>query len=362
MDGASLLNFLSAFSESSLMRRFIIVLIYAIMAKGADMFIDRVLRKFAAKTRISFDDKLIDLLHSPICWSVFLFGVMHALAVKPTLPDPAQTVLPALAKSFFLIIWLIAMIRFINWIVEYYMSDKRSAGKIGKDVILLLKNLMRVVVVIAGLIWLLAIWQVNLTPLFASAGIAGIAIALAAKDSLSNFFGGISIFMDKTYKLGEYIILESGERGEVVEIGIRSTRIKTRDDIMITIPNSIMANSKIINESAPIPRFRIRVPVGVAYGSDLEKVEKILLDVVAANPNVEKNPEPRIRLRAFADSSVNFEMLCWVKDPRVKGLETHKLLKAAYKAFDEQGVTIPFPQRDVHIIGSQEGLLQEDNS
>jgi MscS family membrane protein len=216
-----------------------------------------------------------------------------------------------------------------------------------------------VVVIIAGLLWLLSIWQISLTPLFASAGIAGIAVALAAKDTLANFFGGISIFMDNTYKVGEYIILDTGERGEVVEIGIRSTRIKTRDDVLVTIPNSIIANSKIINESAPIPRFRIRVPVGVAYGSDLAKVENVLLAVADGNSNIEKDPEPRVRLRAFADSSVNFELLCWVKDPRDKGLEVHNLLKAAYKVFEEQSITIPFPQRDVHIIKSAPDALQE---
>jgi len=216
-----------------------------------------------------------------------------------------------------------------------------------------LKNVLRVTVIVAGIIWLLAIWHINLTPLFASAGIAGIAVALAAKDTLANFFGGISIFMDNAYKVGEYIILESGERGEVVEIGIRSTRIKTRDDVIVTIPNSIMANSKIINESAPIPRFRIRVPVGVAYGSDLERVETVLLAVADANEQIEKDPEPRVRLRSFADSSVNFELLCWVKDPRDKGLETHNLLKATYRTFDEQGIAIPFPQRDIHIKSGQ---------
>jgi MscS family membrane protein len=353
MDSASLLDTINRVTEQPLIRRFLIVLVYSILAKGVDIIIDRVLRRIAAKTRIGFDDKLIDFLHIPICWSVFWFGVLHALSIKPYLMDPWQTVLPPLAKSFLLILWMIALVRIFNWIVEYFMSGTQREGKIGKDLFLLFQNLLRVVAVIAGLIWLLSIWKVNLTPLFASAGIVGIAVALAAKDTLSNFFGGISIFMDKTYKLGEYIILESGERGEVVVIGIRSTRIKTRDDVIIIIPNSIMANSKIINESVPIPRFRIRVPVGVAYGSDLEKVEQVLLDVADANPNVEKTPEPRIRLRSFADSSVNFQMHCWVGDPRAKGLETHNLLKAAYKAFDEQNISIPFPQRDVHIINSQ---------
>ena len=361
MDLNVLFDNFAIFNEVILLKRLAIVFIYAILAKGVDLFIDRVLRNLAGKTKITFDDKLINFLHVPIYWTVFWFGVLHALSIKPLL-DPWEIILPQIARSMILIIWLIAMIKVFNLLVEHSISRAHEKGKIGKDIFMLLKNVVRVVVLIAGLLWLLAIWQINLTPLFASAGIAGIAVALAAKDTLANFFGGISLFMDNAYKVGEYIILESGERGEVVEIGIRSTRIKTRDDVIITIPNSIMANSKIINESAPIPRFRIRVPVGVAYGSNLEKVEEILLAVMNANENIEKYPESRVRLRTFADSSVNFELLCWVKDPRDKGLQTHNLLKAAYKAFDEKDITIPFPQRDIHIESSQTDAFHEEKA
>lgn len=352
MDINAFINQFAILNENILLKRLVIVGIYAVFAKGLDIFIDRVLGNLASKTRITFDDKLITILHIPICWTVFWFGVLHALSIKP-LNDPWGMVLPQTARSIVLIIWLVAMIRIFNWMVEHYMSSAHERGKIGKDLFMLLKNVLRIVVIVAGLIWLLSIWQINLTPLFASAGIAGIAVALAAKDSLANFFGGISIFMDRTYKVGEYIILDSGERGEVVEIGIRSTRIKTRDDVIVTIPNSIMANSKIINESAPVPRFRIRVPVGVAYGSNLGQVEEVLLSVAAENENIEKIPEPRVRLRTFADSSVNFELLCWVKDPREKGLQIHNLLKACYDAFDERNISIPFPQRDIHIKTGQ---------
>lgn len=122
---------------------------------------------------------------------------------------------------------------------------------------------------------------------------------------------------------------------------------------MISIPNSILANSMIINESAPEPRFRIRIDVGVSYGSDLRKVEKVLLMVADENETLARRPEPRVRVRAFADSSVNFQLLVWVKDPSEKGLQTHNLLKAIYKAFENEGITIPFPQRDVHLIQQQ---------
>lgn len=360
MDFSDLIKQFAILRDNILFERLVIVFIYAVLAKGVDLFIDRVLKKVAAKTRISFDDKLINYLHAPLSWTVFGLGILHALAIAP-LSETWQVILPQITKTTLLFLWLIAVVRIFNWAVEQYMAGSHEKGKIGQDLFMVLKNVLRVVVVLAGLLWLLAIWKINLTPLFASAGIAGIAVALAAKDTLANFFGGISIFMDNTYKVGEYIILETGERGEVTEIGIRSTRIKTRDDVIVTIPNSIIANSKIINESAPIPRFRIRVPVGVAYGSDLEKVENTLLSVAQTNTNIEKFPEPRVRLREFADSSVNYELLCWVKDPRDKGLEIHNLLKAAYKLFAEKGITIPFPQRDVHLRGSAVDTVQHDS-
>jgi small-conductance mechanosensitive channel len=110
----------------------------------------------------------------------------------------------------------------------------------------------------------------------------------------------------------------------------------------------------IINESAPIPRFRIRVPIGVAYGSDTEKVEQILLDVARANSSVVTDPEPRVRMRRFGESSVDFELLCWVGDPSLRGLEIHNLLKAVYAAFNKHDITIPFPQRDVHLISQKD--------
>ena len=240
MEFFAFLNQFAILQDNILLKRIVIIFIYAVLAKAVDIFVDRVLVRLAAKTRIRFDDKLINSFHAPICWTVFGFGVLHGLAVGP-LNDPWQMILPQTTKSVLLILWLIASIRTFNWIVEQYLSGTHEKGKIGKDLFMVLKNVLRVIVIVAGLIWLLAIWRINLTPLFASAGIAGIAVALAAKDTLANFFGGISIFMDNAYKVGEYIILDSGERGEVVEIGIRSTRIKTRDDVIVTIPNSIIA-------------------------------------------------------------------------------------------------------------------------
>jgi small-conductance mechanosensitive channel len=344
-------------SQNVWVARLFIIVLYALIAKAADLFIDRVLRRLAGYTRISFDDQLITFFHPPLCWTIVLFGFLHAAALPPPHAEPLNTILPNLAQTVILFIWFVALLKLLGRVSEQSREKIISQGKIGHDMFFLLKNVVRVIVVISALLWLLSIWEMDLTPLFASAGIAGIAVALAAKDTLANFFGGISIFADKTFKVGDYIILDSAERGEVVEIGIRSTRIKTRDDVLVTIPNSILANSKIVNESAPVPRFRIRVPVGIAYGSDLDEVEEILLEVARKNPAVAEEPSPRVRVRTFGSSSVDFELLCWVDDPRLKGLEVHNLLKEIYAAFREKKVTIPFPQRDIYIKECPSGSL-----
>ncbi len=132
-------------------------------------------------------------------------------------------------------------------------------------------------------------------------------------------------------------------------IGVRSTRIKTRDDIQITVPNSVIANTKIINESAPEPNFRVRIPVSVAYGSDIDQLDKILLDIATGNENVLLSPAPAVRFREFGESSLNIELLCWAKEPAIRGLIVHQLNCTIYKKFNEAGIKIPFPQRDVHL-------------
>ncbi|OAG26973.1 mechanosensitive ion channel family protein [Thermodesulfatator autotrophicus] len=325
-----------------------IVCLYLIIAKIVDLTFKRILRRLTQKTSFSFDDELLHFVHWPVVLNIALLGPLHAIyEIGPG--GRTEFITTSLIKSLIVLIWIITAFRIVRWVTRRKSYFAERFGHLGADMLVLLKNVAYVIIFLTGTLILLSLWQINITPLLASAGIVGVAVALAARETLSNFFGGISLFLDRTYKVGDYIILDSGERGEVIDVGIRSTRIRTRDDIIITIPNSIMANSKIINESAPEPRFRLRLPVGVAYGSDLEKVEKVLLDLVKDTPHVEKFPEPRIRYRNFGDSSINLELLCWVDDPRHKGPVTHELIKRIHEHFEKEGITIPFPQRDVHL-------------
>ena len=323
------------------------IVAFIIIAKAIDLFIDKVLRRFVSFTKSDVDDRIIDIIHRPIYFTIIIIGCIFAVIhMQP--PSKAIFYSNGILYTFVAILWTITIIKIANALIEHFIYKATEATGL-REIVPLVENVFKIVMVVVLFIVILSIWQINITPLLASAGIAGIAIAIAAKDTLANFFGGISVFIDRPYKIGDYVDLDSGERGEVVEIGIRSTRMKTRDDILITIPNSIIANSKIINESAPIPHFRVRIPVGVSYGSDIDLVEKTLLETAANNSNIQTEPAPRVRFREFGDSALLFELLCWAKKPALRGLTIHELNSAIYKRFNESGITIPFPQRDVHI-------------
>ena len=155
---------------------------------------------------------------------------------------------------------------------------------------------------------------------------------------------------DAPYKEDDYIILDSGERGYVTNIGLRSTRIMTRDDIEITIPNSVIANSKIVNESGgPYEKERVRLDIGVAYGTDIDRVREILMNIAEEDKIVSPDPAPRIRFRKFGDSSLMFQLLFWIDKPEMRGRAIDQVNSTIYKTFNQNKIEIPFPQRTVHI-------------
>ena len=322
--------------------------IYIVAAKIIDIITNRVLKKLAEGTRTLVDDKIIDLLHRPVFFTILILGAIHSIEILNA-PEMMIYYSNGLLYTSLVLIWAVCIIKISNLFIESSIQKVTDLTGLNKELAPLIENMRTVLIIISGIMLVLSIWEVNITPLLASAGIVGVAVALAAKDTLANFFGGISIFFDKPYKIGDYIVLDSGERGEVVKIGVRSTRIKTRDDILITIPNSIIANTKIINESAPVPNFRMRVPFTLAYGTEIDRVEEILLAISKDSENVQNDPEPRVRFRSFGDSSLNFELLCWAKEPAIRGRTIHELNKEIYKRFREADITFPFPHRTVYL-------------
>jgi small-conductance mechanosensitive channel len=278
-----------------------------------------------------------------------LFGLVLSTE-RLELPGTFNFLTLATLKTVAIFIWTIALARFVKLLLRLVSDDESRFTLIQERTLPLFNNFLMILVVVLAIYFVFLAWNIDVTAWMASAGIIGLAISFAAKDTLANLFSGIFIVADAPYKLGDFIVLDSGERGEVTNIGIRSTRLLTRDDVEVTVPNSIMGNAKIINEAGgPHEKYRIRIKVGVAYGSDIDKVHQVLLDVAANNTEVCKTPEPRVRFRAFGNSSLDHELLCWVDKPVLRGKVMHMLNTEIYKRFLKEGIEIPFPQQDVHI-------------
>ena len=320
-----------------------------IFARMSDLIFTSILRKMAGSTETSFDDNIIDIIHKPIYYSILFIGFGLSISLF-NFSELIHFVLTGLLKTVLVIIWGSAIFKSFIYIIGWY-SNKAGVNSASKKRLMpLFDNLGKMIIFIGAVYFILLSWGINVTALVASAGMVSFVLAFAARDTLANLFAGIFIMADSPYKEGDYINLDTGERGYVKSIGIRSTRIMTRDDIEITIPNAVIANSKIINESGgPSEKERIRVDVGVAYGTDIDKVREILMDVAISNNDVSDEPSPRVRFRSFGDSSLLFQLLFWVDKPEMRGRVVDSINGSIYSKFSKEKIEIPFPQRTVHI-------------
>jgi MscS family membrane protein len=320
-----------------------------VLGRFLRFLLSKVLNRLADITNNESDNHLVEYLTRPIVLTTVILALMLAVSAFE-LPTGLHDATLSMLATILLLSWMRAGLRTARIVLELVGSHHHRIEIIQEKTIPLFNMGLKMLVVGFGAYIFLLIWGVNPTAWLASAGVIGIAVGFAARDSLANLFSGIFLVADSPYKIGDYIVLDTGERGEVTQMGMRSTRLLTRDDVEVTIPNAVMANAKIVNESGgPWEKERIRVPVGVAYGSDVDEVCEVLHAVAVRHSEIVKQPAPRVRMRAFGSSSLDFELLAWIDRPVLRGRIRHDLLKDIYNAFIEHGIEIPFPQTDVHL-------------
>ena len=305
---------------------------------------DRLLRRLTARIPGKVDDVVLGYVHLGIWVTVLVGGVSLGFDRIGFLDGYAAPV-RAGALTVIALTWGYAFLR-IGPPVLTGITDSRY---VDDQVRPIFQNVWTVVVLAGSTFAVLAIWRIDVTPLLASAGVLGIIVGLAARDTIANFFGSIALYADGTYTVGDYVVLEDGTRGRVEDVTVRSTVVRTRDDILVTVPNAALNNGAVINESGPRRHRRLKIPVSVAYGTDLEEVEDRLLDIATDTSLVRDRPNARVRVRAFGDSGVRVELLCWIDDPRLRGRATDTLLREIYADFQQAGIEIPYPQRDLRV-------------
>jgi MscS family membrane protein len=341
--------FLSFFGDYKLVQALVVVCISYILAWILDRLVFSSLKKLTQKTRGELDNRLIHLVHQPLFQSVMLVGFAVAVLVLE-MPERLEQILFSTLLTFALLIWSVFAFKLTRILLRTMSADSERVHVLHSQTLPLFENLVVVVIVSVTLYYIFTAWHIDMTAWLASAGIIGIAVGFAAKDSLANLFSGVFILADAPYKIGDFVVLDSGERGEVTDIGLRSTRLLTRDDVEVTVPNSVMGNTKIINESGgPHEKFRVRVKIGVAYGSDIDLVRKVLMEIAIDADSVCDDPEPRVRLRNFGPSSLDFELLCWIDQPVLRGRVLDALNCTVYKRFIEENIEIPYAKQDLYI-------------
>lgn len=327
----------------------IIILGTIVVAQIVTFSLVVITKHVARRTKTDVDDKIIESFRSPVFHTIVLSGVY--LAVRTLLLDAfvEKASLPVF-QTILIVVWAMFFMRLLK-IALAHLKVVRKVRFVNIHTMPLFLNLGVALVWVFAAYLMFAVWNIDMTAWLASAGVAGIAIGFAAKDTIANLISGFFILTDAPFKIGDVILLDSGERGRVTSIGMRTTRLKTMDDMEVTVPNAIIGNATLTNESGGEigDKFRVKVPFGVAYGTDVELVEKLVLDIAQKNENAIDDPEPRVRFRLFGPSSLDFELLVWVESSAKKGITIHELNHAIYKSFGKNNIEIPYTKQDVYI-------------
>jgi small-conductance mechanosensitive channel len=306
------------------------------------------------------DYQIAHYLSSPILQTtVTLFIILAVVALD--FPASMERLLVKVCFTVLLILWGRAWFKAAKAILQALEAERHKFHLFQPRTVPLYDISIRLILFGFFVYFFFLVWGIDATAWVASAGIIGIAVGFASKDTLANLISGVSIVADAPYKIGDYIVLDSGERGVVSSLGIRSTRLHTRDDIEVSIPNAIIGAAKIVNESGgPYVRHRIRIPVGVAYDSDINNVIKVLNKIADDHKLVVDEPAPRVRIRGFGDNSIDLELLCWIRRPADRGLVSHELYLDIINQFRVENIEIPYPQRDLHVIDKAENEPGKD--
>lgn len=291
----------------------------------------------------TFGQAVVIEAYTPLSVSIALLGVSAGLGSFGIIE--AESLLSSVVATALTVLWARAAVRAgSHWLEITNQRDQTY------EFAPIFQNFWTLTVVVIAVLITASIWNLQITPFLASAGILGIIIGFAAQDAISNLIGGVALYFDNTYKPGDVILLEEGMRGTVLDIGIRSTTVHLPDDAVVTVPNSVLNSTQVVNQTAPQRHIRISVPVSAAYGTDYELVERIAHEVCEDTPMIRDTPKPRVLFDEFGDSALIFQIRAYVSHPLAERRAIDQLNRRIYDRFEEEGVTMPFPQREISFL------------
>ncbi len=329
---------------------FLVLLISLFVLRGILAVFQKLALRLSSKTKTNIDDEIIGRSNHPLTWLSFLISIRLSLEELSLIFSIENTltllIYTGIVFNVFFIVYVVIDALFFSAVRKV---SAKSKIKVDESLISLGKDMVKFSLIIISVLYILDLWGFEILPLLGALGIAGIAVALALQPTLGNIFSGISMVLDKSVKVGDWIVIDENTKGIVQKVGIRSTKIISFDNEIIIIPNTRLADSRIQNISLPEPKARVVVPFSTAYGSDIAKVKKIVVAEIKKVNFLMKDFEPLVRFTEMSNSSLNFKAYFYVDSYQNKFGAIDEANTRIYNALNKAGISIPFPQMDVHL-------------
>lgn len=333
-------------------RFFIILIGFFLISKLVVFISEKVLLQFTKKTKTNIDDLIVERINKPISFLLMFIGARLAV-LSLNITNNIHIIATRIIDSFIIFIGIYIIIAIIDIVIDVWGKSfaAKTKSTLDDNLLNLAHKFLKVAFFIIVFLMILSKWGIQIGPLLASLGIAGIAVAFALQSTLANIFGGISMILDKSVNVGDVVEIDPQTKGTIMDIGLRSTKIKTFNNEMIIIPNDKLANSMINNYEPPDPAGRVALQFGVAYGSKIDKVKKVVLKEINKIEGILIDEEHSIAVRftEMADSALLFKVYFWMQHygERFRAIDEANTL--IYNALNKNKISIPFPQMDIWI-------------
>jgi|APSaa5957512622_1039677.scaffolds.fasta_scaffold02115_9 MscS family membrane protein len=312
----------------------------------------RVVPVFTKRTKTDLDDEILKRISMPLTILALLTGLRIGVG-EFNLEESLSGTIEGVVLTFMIVVGSALVYYVVDALVTIGYKDfgHKVRGKINESLLQFFHSMLVIIVAVAAFLFILASWGIEIGPLLAGLGVAGIAIAFALQSTLSNVFGGISMLLDRSINVGDLVDLDDGTVGHIMKINLRSTKVQTLNNKLVIVPNGKLSESNIKNVALPSPETRVVVPFGVEYGADIVEVKKLVLGEVRKVKGLlkDKDKKPAVRFVEMADSSLNFKAYFYIDsfDGVPKALDDANT--RIYNILNKAKIGIPFPQMDVHL-------------
>ena len=350
------------------------VLLAAVLYLVGGWILKRLQKRLAARTETDLDDELVRTVRhafklTVVAWALWQVVGLWVPVLGAENADGDWVAHATQPRDWVWGIWIAVVFfpfsRFVGHLMRTFESrviSRTSETALDETALPMVNRFVRFIVIAIGILLAMTHLGLEIAPLLAGAGVAGLALSLAAKDTLSNLIAGVLLIMDRPFQVGDRIELwnaprETGTWGDVIEIGLRATKIRNPDNLVVVVPNNEIMRRDIINYTMSGEDIRLRIPFSCAYESDIERAKILLKEAAGEVRGVKLDPAPIVIVRGFGPSEVNLQLRVWIQEARNRRRIADEITEKAMVKFADAGIEIPYPKRQLYISGGGTGLL-----